>query len=67
MESGLAQEARYKVSARYLERQIKICKQADALSLSLEEVVERQKRAYRADFFGKGVRSESEVAVRIVM
>ena len=38
-----------RVSGRYLERQIKICKQADALSLSLEEVVERRKRAYRAE------------------
>ena len=40
-----------RVSGRYFERQVKICKQADALSLSLEEVVERQKRAYRAEIF----------------
>ena len=37
-----------RVAGRYLERQIKICKQADALSLSLEEVMERQKRKRQA-------------------
>ena len=51
MESVLRKKRGAMVSGRYLERQIKICKQADALSLSLEEAVERQKRAYRADFF----------------
>ena len=40
-----------RVSGRYLERQMKICKQADALSLSLDKVVERQKRAYQAGKF----------------